>query len=622
MSSVNFDPAVGGDGSTVSDDANATTGLANGGHRTRFVPALSQIVAVAQWVLAKANQVSTWATNAANSETAAAGSASSASASATAAALSLDEFTDIYLGAKASDPTVDNDGNALQLGALYARTTAPKGLKVWDGSAWLTAGLSITSAGAISVTPTGGIAATNVQAALAELDAEKYSPGAATVWTNANLVPDALVRGYFLSESVSGELDWDHPSNTVPGVGPTLLMGNAAHGPGPESYFHALNIGYSTSGDDGNVTQIAIPYGYSPVEMYFRGRYSGGWSPWRRMWTSQNFDPASKQDALGYAPANRAGDTFSGLVNLGYGAIVSPGPSSVSASGQAGCAARLTNTGGQNYGRVVELQTNGNDGPFAVFARGGTAPTNWQLGIAHYADSADFYLGVVDNAFGGRQFRFAQDGRFTSAGPVSAPRTYASDWHRSTGASGWFNETYAGGIYMVDFTWVRTYGGKDLMASGAVVCAGDGTGSGSKRLAMWNGSRRFDWRMDGVNVYLEAVTDGYDVLTIDNNGNVTARGNVTAFSDEDVKKNWRGFGDGFIDRLSQIKYGIYDRIDADLTQVGVSAQSLRGVMPHAVQEDAQGRLSVAYGNAALASVIELAKEVVELRRRVEALEAA
>lgn len=45
--SVTFSESVGGDGSTVTGDANPTTGLANGGHRKRFVPALSQVVAVA-----------------------------------------------------------------------------------------------------------------------------------------------------------------------------------------------------------------------------------------------------------------------------------------------------------------------------------------------------------------------------------------------------------------------------------------------------------------------------------------------------------------------------------------------------------------------------------------------
>lgn len=59
MASVYFDPAVGGDGSTVTDDANATTGLANGGHRTRFVPALSQTVAVANFVATEASNVNT-----------------------------------------------------------------------------------------------------------------------------------------------------------------------------------------------------------------------------------------------------------------------------------------------------------------------------------------------------------------------------------------------------------------------------------------------------------------------------------------------------------------------------------------------------------------------------------
>lgn len=54
MASVYFDPAVGGDGSIVTDDSNPSTGLANGGHRTRFVPALAQIVAVGSNAVAEA----------------------------------------------------------------------------------------------------------------------------------------------------------------------------------------------------------------------------------------------------------------------------------------------------------------------------------------------------------------------------------------------------------------------------------------------------------------------------------------------------------------------------------------------------------------------------------------
>ena len=55
--SVTFLTSVGGDGSTVTDDRNPTTGLANSGHRKRFVPALSQVVAVAAYVVDKAQDV-------------------------------------------------------------------------------------------------------------------------------------------------------------------------------------------------------------------------------------------------------------------------------------------------------------------------------------------------------------------------------------------------------------------------------------------------------------------------------------------------------------------------------------------------------------------------------------
>ena len=82
-------------------------------------------------------------TNAGNSATAASGSATAAAGSATAAAASFDSFDDRYLGAKASNPTVDNDGNALLTGALYWNTTVGQ-MRVYDGAAWQAAYLPST----------------------------------------------------------------------------------------------------------------------------------------------------------------------------------------------------------------------------------------------------------------------------------------------------------------------------------------------------------------------------------------------------------------------------------------------------------------------------------------------
>lgn len=77
MTSATFPPEVGGDGSTVSDDANPVTGLANGGHRTRLVPAFGQIVAIAQWVSTKAQEVASLALNILNAPATSATSSSS-----------------------------------------------------------------------------------------------------------------------------------------------------------------------------------------------------------------------------------------------------------------------------------------------------------------------------------------------------------------------------------------------------------------------------------------------------------------------------------------------------------------------------------------------------------------
>ena len=75
-------------------------------------------------------------------------SVTSAQTAQAAAESALDQFTDQYLGPKASVPTTDNDGNALVSGALVFDTTAGA-MKVWDGSAWTAAYISASGSGAL-----------------------------------------------------------------------------------------------------------------------------------------------------------------------------------------------------------------------------------------------------------------------------------------------------------------------------------------------------------------------------------------------------------------------------------------------------------------------------------------
>jgi len=104
-----------------------------------------------------ATNAATSATNAGTSETNAATSATNAASSATsadtaktaaqtaqaAAEAAADNFDDTYLGAKSSDPTVDNDGDALTAGDLYFNTTNDV-LRVYTGSAWQDAAVDTT----------------------------------------------------------------------------------------------------------------------------------------------------------------------------------------------------------------------------------------------------------------------------------------------------------------------------------------------------------------------------------------------------------------------------------------------------------------------------------------------
>lgn len=102
--------------------------------------------------------------------------------------------------------------------------------------------------------------------------------------------------------------------------------------------------------------------------------------------------------------------------------------------------------------------------------------------------------------------------------------------------------------------------------------------------------------------------------------NFTCGGSVTAYSDETLKTNWRVLPKDFIEQLANVKYGTYDRIDIELTQDGVSAQSLRPLLPNSIKEDENGILSVNYGGAAMVSAVALAERVVEQDKRIAELE--
>jgi len=136
----------------------------------------------AQAAASSASAASSSASTASGHASAASTQATNAAASAASAAASYDSFDDRYLGAKASNPSVDNDGNALITGALHWNTTAGE-MRVWNGTAWVAATVSPDTVQERSFTATAGQTSYTFSGG--------YRVGFTYVWVNGSLLDAA-----------------------------------------------------------------------------------------------------------------------------------------------------------------------------------------------------------------------------------------------------------------------------------------------------------------------------------------------------------------------------------------------------------------------------------------------
>ena len=125
------------DAGTASTDASTASAAAASATASEASATASATSASADAASASAD--ATTATNAVNSIGT---SVTDAQTAATNAENSYDSFDDRYLGAKSSAPSVDNDGDALIIGALYFDSTADQ-MRVYNGNSWAAAGSSI-----------------------------------------------------------------------------------------------------------------------------------------------------------------------------------------------------------------------------------------------------------------------------------------------------------------------------------------------------------------------------------------------------------------------------------------------------------------------------------------------
>lgn len=177
--------AAAGSASTASTKANetATNATASTSSASQSASSASAGSLSASAAASSATSAGTKAADAQVSATAAAGSASAAATSATSAANSLtavnnvfDTFDDRFLGAKATDPSTDNDGNAILAGAVYYNSASSQ-VKFYNGAAWESPALSA------STSATNAFNSANVSSASATNSASSATASAASAVT-------------------------------------------------------------------------------------------------------------------------------------------------------------------------------------------------------------------------------------------------------------------------------------------------------------------------------------------------------------------------------------------------------------------------------------------------------
>lgn len=176
-------------------------------------------------------------------------------------------------------------------------------------------------------------------------------------------------------------------------------------------------------------------------------------------------------------------------------------------------------------------------------------------------------------------------------------------------------------ITVADATKLPLTGGTiTTSGSSSSLTISDTGANGANLRLVGNGATTPNKNIRAASGNLEVVNSGYTaaILTLTDAGTLTIAGNVAANSDERIKKDWKAVAKDFVARLACVKSGTYTRIDTGERQAGSSAQDWQDLLPEVVVGDEL--LSLTYGNAALVSAVELAKEVVFLRNKVSDIE--
>ena len=162
---------------------------------------------------------------------------------------------------------------------------------------------------------------------------------------------------------------------------------------------------------------------------------------------------------------------------------VEPSDLGVRYAASAGSAGSATNATNATYGRYVYnngaysgsgwVEASDLGVRYSASAGSATSATNATYGRYVYNDGAYSGSGWVEASDLGVRYASSANVSNTLVNSATVTDLYNNGWFRSNGSTGWYNQTYGGGIYMADASYVRTYGSKHFYCDQNIYAGGD-----------------------------------------------------------------------------------------------------------------------------------------------------
>ena len=488
-----------------------------------------------------------------------------------------------------------------------------------------------------------------------------------TIPTNNNQLSNGA--GYINTSYDLRDHGYMHLNHTSSGTDPNStaeawFLTNHSNSPSSSYYWHIQSWFWSSKSSSSNMAQLAIQYN-GGADVYVRSKYSGSWIGWHKLWSTGNLTnlnqltngPGYLTSSNGLTTTNNSGLNSDSRNTRGVTRLYRRDSNS-----DYSVQTYWTGSYWRLYGYVGDTghadthvgyaDSAGNAGTLdgidsSQFLRSDASDTV-NAGVTYTWSATNTQGLIFQNASYTGNYLYIGGWSGTNSSGISRIRNSNANLHIDCGSNGnlYFNH-YSGGNTFIRGN-VAWHAGNDGSGSGLDADLLDGIHASSMMqlsatqtvtgIKYFNGNRNTTSSNPPLQAYgttsgaimsfhrggYYAVNFGLDsdnVMRIggwsasanrwqlDMSGNMTAAGNVTAYSDIRLKENIEVIPNA-LEKVKQIRGVTFtrnDQEDKEARHTGIIAQEVEIVLPEVVAEDNDGVKNVAYGNM-VGLLIEAIKE--------------